>query len=622
MWIPMVLTATSAVSATPATATTAALSVNRASQPARPGDRMLVTAGNDVGWQVISPEEAMKTFKEKGALRCGPDKARAHWEAHGPLYAKHGVTAFEPYVKWMLMEPEKGVWDPSFYDAELALFKEHGLKWVPFLIAGPAYATPPWFKESDESVFAVDLATGDVSRDQSIWNPHLKPRVRAWLQRFFDHYDHDQIQAALLGVSGVFGESIYTAGGNVWTQIWDGKYPQHLGWWCGDEHAEADFRRKMQKKYGKIGRLNRAWDADYRSFEEVKPFIPKGSRSRRSRLDFVRWYMGSMTDFAEWWVATSRELAPTVPILLCTGGSAQAELGADMSAQSKMVSKHGAGIRITNEASNYTTNFAITRMVGSACLHYDTYFGYEPAGAVDENGIVARVYNAAASGAWELFHYDNPPQGERGMRYVANLNFLELRKPIVPVGFFWSRVSVDLKEAQGLYPACAKLRDVSDLAFVDELLIQDGALDKLWVLVWPTGRVTEKETAERIEDAVRKGLVLLVPEDWNPISPEERALFPSGVREGSLDKGTVVHAESPSPQSLAASLREILRNEAYDLPEDASLHALAEDLDGVFQTVTKTDFLFLNHTDVAHILDSPWGPIDLPPQGIASLPMK
>ncbi len=71
-------------------------------------------------------------------------------------------------------------------------------------------------------------------------------------------------------------------------------------------------------------------------------------------------------------------------------------------------------MRITNEASNYEVNFHLTRMVGSASLHYGTYFGYEPAGVVDDDGIVARVYNAVASGAWELFHYDNQREESEG----------------------------------------------------------------------------------------------------------------------------------------------------------------------------------------------------------------
>ena len=522
----------------------------------KPGDPMVISVGADVVWQVVNPEEARKAFVERGELRRDTQGVLDHWAAHGPRYRDHGVTAFEPYVKWMLLEPKEGVWDPAFYDAELAQFKQHGLKWVPFLIAGPAYATPPWFKESAESVFAVDLATGDASRDQSVWNPHLRPRVRAWLQRFFAHYEAKDMQAVLCGISGVFGESIFTAGGNAWTHLWDGQYPQHLGWWCGDEHARADFRAKMQAKYQTVDALNRAWQTERKSFAEVAPFVPDATHPNRARLDLIRWYMGAMTDYAEWWVKTTRELAPTVPILLCTGGGAQPELGANMSAQTKMVARYGAGMRITNEASDYASNFHLTRQIGSAARLYGTYFGYEPAGAVSEDGIVARVYNAVASGAWELFHYDNPPAGARGERYKRYLDLMRVRAPIVEVGVFWSRTSVDLGLAHGLGAAAQTCRNVCDVDYVDELMISDAALEQPRVFVWPAGPVAEPATAEAIRDSVGKGLTLVVPRGWKPRSPEGEPLFPAALTTQPSGLGTFSIPGMPDDRALSSLWRE------------------------------------------------------------------
>lgn len=522
----------------------------------RPGDPMVVTVGNDVGWQVEGPEAAREAFSQRGELRCGTEKLTAHWDRLGSLYAEHGVTAFEPYVKWMLLEPQEGVWEPEFYDAELALFKAHGLRWVPFLIAGPAYATPPWFKDSDESVLAVDLATGDASRDQSIWSPHLRPRVRSLLERFFSHYEQADMQAVLLGISGVFGESIFTAGGNIWTRIWDGDYPDHAGWWCGDEHAIADFRAKMQAKYATIAALNEAWGARHASFEQIAPFVPDDSHNLRARLDMIRWYMGAMTDYAEWWIATTRELAPTVPILMCTGGGAQPALGADMSAQCKMVARHGAGMRITNEASDYGMNFLLTRHIGSACRLYGTYFGYEPAGAVDDNGIVARIYNAVASGAWELFHYDNPPQGSRGEPYKRYLDLMTVREPVIEVGLFWSRTSVDLELAGGLGEAVRAVRDRCDIELLDELMIADGALEKLKLLVWPAGSVTERKTAEALRRAVEDGLTLVVPAGFRPQSPEGEALFPAQHAVPARKLGTISIPAIPREKTAEQAWRE------------------------------------------------------------------
>lgn len=597
-------------------------------QPAfEAGDPMVVTAGNDVGWQVTSIEEARAAFKERGELRGGTDKMKAHWETHGPLYGSHGVTAFEPYVKWMLLEPAEGVWDPAFYDAELAAFKEHGLKWVPFLIAGPAYATPPWFKESEESVFAVDLRTGDVTRDQSIWNPHIKPRVRAWLARFFEHYDRNDMQAVLLGVSGVFGESIYTAGGNAWTQIWDGAYPQHLGWWCGDSYAKADFVKAMREKYENVASLNKAWETDLDAFDEVAPFVPDKSHTMRARLDLIRWYMGAMTDYAEWWVATTRELASDVPILLCTGGSGQSELGADMTTQSKMVARHGAGMRITNEASDYAANFHLTRIIGTACRYYGTYFGYEPAGAVDTNGIVARIYNAVASGAWELFHYDNPPQGERGEQYKRYLDLLKIREPVIEVGFFWSRTSTDLNLHRGLEEAARAVRDIVDVAYMDEQLIADGALEGFKVFVWASGAVTEPDVAQAIQRAVEKGLTLIVPEGWQAKSPEGDALFPSTITTSPgksgvihVGEGAVVQSASPKADSVATVLAKVIQEPASfgvpGLSPEASVDARP---DNVYVTVTTRDILLYNHGDTAHTVAMPTGPVEVPAHAIISV---
>lgn len=610
-------------------------------QPAfEAGAPMVVSAGNDVGWQVKSIEEAQTAFKERGELRCGTENMNVHWAKYGPLYGSHGVTAFEPYVKWMLLEPEEGVWDSVFYDAEVAAFKENGLKWIPFLIAGPAYATPPWFKESEESVFAIDLKSGDVTRDQSIWNPYLKPRIRAWLARFFEHYDHNDMQAVLLGISGVFGESIYTAGGNAWTQIWDGEYPQHFGWWCGDQYAKADFIKAMGEKYQDIASLNKAWDTDLGSFDDVAPFVPDKEHTMRARLDMIRWYMGAMTDYAEWWVATTRELAPDVPILLCTGGSASSELGADMAAQSKMVARYGAGMRITNEASDYAANFHITRIIGTACRQYGTYFGYEPAGPVDTNGIVARIYNAVASGAWELFHYDNPPQGERGDQYKRYLDLMQIREPVIEVGFFWSRTSTDLNLQRGLEEAAHAVRDRADAAYIDEQLIADGALNGLKMFVWASGSVTEPGTAHAIQQAVEKGLTLIVPEGWLAASPEGDALFPSestkhrskstavAVASSSsrprvthIGDGAVIQSTSNRAESVAEVLAAVIQKPALfgvpGLSPEASVDAKP---DNVYVTVTTQDILLYNHGDEAQTLTMPTRTVEVPAHTIVSVP--
>ena len=55
------------------------------------------------------------------------------------------------------------------------------------------------------------------------------------------------IESVLLGVSGIYGESIYPAGPEGgWTADRTGLYHNHGGWWAGDELAGAAFRDAMR----------------------------------------------------------------------------------------------------------------------------------------------------------------------------------------------------------------------------------------------------------------------------------------------------------------------------------------------------------------------------------------
>ena len=301
-----------------------------------------------------------------------------------------------------------------------------------------------------------------------------------------------------------------------------------------------------------------------------------------------------------------------------------------------MVAKYGAGIRITNEASDYGVNFHLTRMVGSASLHYGTYFGYEPAGVVNENGIVARVYNAVASGAWELFHYDNPPRGERGERYNRYRNLMHVRAPVLEVGMFWSRTSADLKKHKWFMSGALAARDLCDLAYVDERTIADGALANLKMLLWTSGSVTEAETALAIREAVKQGMTLIVPADWRPRTPEGEKIFPAARIGGrpakkrgsgpvahviSMGKGHIVEAQEPSYVSSIAAMAAIIREpEDHGIPPLSKEAAIDGQIDKIYVTVTTEDLLLYNHGDEPGTVKTPHGEIEVPAHAVISLP--
>ncbi len=76
--------------------------------PMLAGEPMDFTIGNDVGAQIQTREQARAWMEE---VADGAAKAR--------------VTAFEPYVKWMLLEPERDNWDFSYYDMQLEIYGKH-----------------------------------------------------------------------------------------------------------------------------------------------------------------------------------------------------------------------------------------------------------------------------------------------------------------------------------------------------------------------------------------------------------------------------------------------------------------------------------------------------------------
>ena len=428
------------------------------------------------------------------------------------LFKALSVTSVESYVDWAGVEPVRDQWDWSRWDKQVATLREHGLKWVPFLIAGPAYATPLWFQDSPDSAVFRCLEHGTDSKVQSLFNPALRPQVERFLRAFAERYrDTGVIESLLLGVTGIYGESIYPAGPEGgWTARLTGDYHNHFGWWAGDAYAVQAFRKAMEKKYGRVKRLNAAWGTAYAAFADVATFLPENAPNDRARADFAEWYQQAMTDWSVFWVKATRKAFPKTPIYLCTGGDGNPALGADFTAQAAAIARYGAGVRITNEGSDYAQNFTLTREVATATRHYRTFCGFEPASKVDAAGVVGRIYNATASGARQLHDY-TPNVLSGGVAALDNFrkhaHWLVPRQPSASTALYLSRETWALEPAANSrsYSLARTLRDAQDIDFVTRRSLADGHLRGYGTLVLTASSVLEPESAAAIEKWVRKG---------------------------------------------------------------------------------------------------------------------
>ncbi len=430
-----------------------------------------------------------------------------------PALKALGVTSHEGYVRWNLCEPEPGRFDWSIYDAYVDTYRRFGIKWVPFVIAGPAYTLPDWYFHKSGSQGYVCLEHGQTSDVESLWNPRLREHVARFLAAFCRHYgESGEIESILLGITGNYGEAIYVATGNDWTADRHGKYHTHPGYWAGDPFAIADFRIFLMKKYRDDAALTRAWGRSMR-IAQVQPFFREHAPNDRAWLDFCDWYSGSMTAWARFWLAETRKRFPVGDIYLCTGGDAIPPHGSNFAEQCKVAAEVGGGVRVTNEGSDYAQNFALTRWVASAGRQYGAYFSFEPAGEVDPQGVIARIYNAAASGARGL-HYNSPnllDSRESIDNFLAWGGQFQQTSPVVEIGVYYPETWIRL-QGRSMLNLLPPLRDRLDFALVSDRQILDGGLSRVKALLLVCGATAEAAVWAKVSAFVRGGGVLLYPD--------------------------------------------------------------------------------------------------------------
>ncbi|MHC1695699.1 MAG: SUMF1/EgtB/PvdO family nonheme iron enzyme [Eubacteriales bacterium] len=446
-------------------------------------------------------------------------------------YKNMGVTSIEEYVTWESCEREGcGKWDFSMWDGELKKIKDAGLKWLPFVIAGPAYSLPDWYRASREFEGLVCIEHNVESKIQSFWDKNFYIYIKRFLKELSEHFDHGDIEGLLFGISGDFGEAIGPVSGGGWTFNIPGVYHTHSGYWAGDRFARADFREKMKGKFGgDLARLNASWGTDFKSFGAVCPpeintdihnfrvyessgpgsFNTQDACGKRRFIDFIDWYRESMTQYASFWMETARRYFPDTELYLCTGGQAEPWHASEFAQQSKICAQVGGGVRITNEASDYNANFTVTNWVTSASRFYGGYFSFEPAGQVTERGVVCRVYNAAATGAKSLHYYGGNIMGnkERAENFAQNVHFLREGGLYREIGLLYpdTPIVLDANLIAEMNSKFSLMRDYTDYDFICDLTVSDGILDNIKALIIKVGGYYKTETLEKILSFVQNG---------------------------------------------------------------------------------------------------------------------
>lgn len=497
-----------------------------------------------------------------------------------PLARALGFNGIESYVKWNFVERQPGVFDWSYYDAEVNEIQKQGLRWFPLLIVGSAYTLPDWYYHSKKNVGFECLEHHKSNAVQSIFCHNQDPYVHQFLDEFARHYAGRNVLLGLrLGPSGNYGEAQYPATGN-WGYRGQPMHT-HIGYWAADPYASPAFQRWLEAKYHHIGALDQAWGDHFDSFDQIHTFLPITALTRRKHLDFADWYMGAMSDWCAQWAGWARVAMPHASIYQSSGGWGATQIGTDYTAQAKTMAQLHAGIRLTNESDNYAQNFAMTRMASSAARFYGAYVGYEPGGFGSARGMAARIFNAVTNGAQHLFFYhtnlDENDQGTAAwLRYAPLLD--QRAKPMIDVAAFYPDTSSKLNDEALRYlwgsaflMRAEAMRSVTDFDYVSEQMILDGSLDRYKVLVFLWGYITEKPVLERINRWLEAGGTIIYPMRPRglPQTVEGDESVARSWQKGETGKGRVIfyQGDPDPPQYYAWFVQRQLRGMRQLQPE-------------------------------------------------------
>jgi len=389
-----------------------------------------------------------------------------------------GLDAYEDYIAWGAVEREPGKWDWTQHDREYEAVKNAGLEYVAY---NWIHFPPVWLRDGGDCTLMRCVEHRQNTNTLSIFDPRTLQYYDRFYKALHDHFGNrlDGVYACILGP---YGEGNYPL--DVSWLINCGHI--HEGYWCADPYALAAFRDAMRANYVNIAALNGAWGTSLRSFSEILPprEIAGGvkptpaafasAQDRRRWLDFIIWYHQGIIDFAEGSIRTALKYWPREKVRLKPGGNAggvnPVAWGTYCPGYAKVAAKYG----IVLQPADCRGAVFGDKWVGTAYRFYGVPLSTEPAGDIDTNTFVRRLFSDASCGASQLFTYEFDRHVPELRKYAHLITGQPGETPVAvlcPTTLY--RLGGDLGPT---IRACEQLRDFTDFDVLDELLVRDGAL--------------------------------------------------------------------------------------------------------------------------------------------------
>ncbi len=416
------------------------------------------------------------------------------------------------YITWAWAEqkPRQWNWRPYLDGAMKLESAELGYNifcWLHF--------PPKWYLNSDKFVGYVNLETGKSIPQLSLWSPDLQRIFERFYKELYANLGSD-IDFIRMAMPSEYGEVGYSNGMTKWL------VPQEnagAGYWCGDKHAKADFRKLMLKKYTQLNSLNAAWGTNFKSFDKIEmplpekilPEIKTSAQARRYWVDFIDWYHQAWVLSMEQVSSIIRQYFPQKELIASLGyGSEHPRLGNDQGRHIEAMSRLNLACQSPGDIGYFAT-----RRVSSACRHYNVPYYTEPPGDVPAERQLNRIFMDISNGTQTWFDY--PQNLVRGIEYFKKYKkYLTGEPPRTTVALWhptldhwldpdqpWSKPAIELSEP---------LREVTDYEILDDRMIITGALESLKIdqLILAGANWLDRDAWQKVHNWIANGGAFIV----------------------------------------------------------------------------------------------------------------
>ena len=424
-----------------------------------------------------------------------------------PSLKNYGIEIIELRCVWAEIEREKGVFDLSRVKNDIKILKENGIGVGIF----------PWFQYPPSWVTDVTMLKCAVHGTQntlmSLWDEKtLKAydRLYGMLKRELG----DDIDFIYAGIYGDFGE-ICTVDETKHYHFMT--MENHGCLWCGDDLARADYKNYLVKKYGTVEKLNEAWETDVKSFDDELMTI---EGNVIMKLDFSRWYVGCLLNFADKVCAIIRKHFPTVRIGLPIGHPDEhLEAQTIKSRAAKIAAKYDLYARWTGLIfrGNFAKNHILTRRVSTAAKFYGAKFGIEAALILNKETAFDAIYETISNNA-TLLHND-PGNIIRAEEIYNQFKKMDIEEPFtcdLAVFYPIEAEQCKLLNIREFYDEMGFFRKRCDYEIADSFMIKDGYLKTVKKLLLAKNTIITKDTLSDIEEWIKDGGICYVVKGFEP----------------------------------------------------------------------------------------------------------